>query len=288
MRPMRLLVAEGNTARARAKQAEFYGATYSQSYADVLRSITPDAIVDICFPADEGANLPDPDGLGGYDGVAVTGSALNIYEMKPESVRQIEFARAVYQSGVPFFGSCWGLQLATVAAGGTVVRSLKGREIGLARKITVTDDGRNHGLHHGKDSAFDAPAVHTDEVGVRPTGMTVTATNGFSAVQAAEIRNGAGIFWGVQYHPEFTLSELAAIMVRYGEILVKEGPFRSLDELNRHVGDLRALDGDPGRVDIAWRLGIDADILDPVRRVTEIRNWIERMVRPWMSRRGRA
>jgi GMP synthase (glutamine-hydrolysing) len=285
---MRLLVVEGNTAKARARQSNYTSKTYGEGYSDVLRDIAPDAVVDICFPADEGANLPDSAGIGGYDGVAITGSSLNIYKAEPESLRQIDLARAIFASGVPFFGSCWGLQVATVAAGGAVARSPKGREVGLARKITLTESGRGHALHAGKGDAFDAPAVHTDEVSQIPEGMTVTATNAFSQVQAAEIRHGAGTFWGVQYHPEFTLAEMAAIIERYGRVLVDEGPFRDLAELKRHVDDLRALDKNPARQDLAWRLGYDADVLNPHRRLTEIRNWVDSMVLPTMSARGRA
>ena len=287
-RAPRLLVVEGNTARARAKQAEFTGRTYSEAYSDVLRSISPDAIVDICFPTDEGANIPDPGGISGYDGIAITGSALNIYDARPEALRQVDLFRQIFDTGVPIFGSCWGLQVATVATGGSVVRSQNGREIGLARKIVVTDAGREHPMHHGKGPSYDAPAVHTDEVGQKPLGMTVTATNAHSEVQAAEIVRGESTFWGVQYHPEFTLGEMAGIMRRYGKVLVEEGPFRDLDGLTRHIEDLEALGKDSSRKDIAWRIGYDADVLDTHRRLTEIRNWIERLVLPLMSKRGRA
>ncbi len=287
-RAPRLLVVEGNTARARAKQAEFTGQTYSQSYSDVLRTIAPEAIVDICFPTDEGANIPDPSGIAGYDGIAITGSALNIYDERPEAVRQVELVRQIFDTGVPMFGSCWGLQVATVATGGTVVRSRNGREIGLARKIVLTEAGHGHAMHEGKGPSFDAPAVHTDEVGEKPAGMVVTATNAHSEVQAAEIVRGESTFWGVQYHPEFTLGEMAGIMRRYGKVLVEEGPFRDLDELTRHADDLETLGKDSSRKDISWRLGYDADVLDPRRRLTEIRNWIERLVQPAMSKRGRA
>ncbi|MGQ4273216.1 type 1 glutamine amidotransferase [Terrihabitans sp. B22-R8] len=285
---MRILVVEGNTSRARERQAACTGKTFGEGYADVLRGIASDAVVDICFPADEGANVPDGGGIEGYDGVAITGSSLNIYEGKPESLRQIDLARVVFDTGVPFFGSCWGLQVAAVAAGGVVARSVKGRELGLARKIRLTEEGREHPMYAGKGEVFDAPAVHTDEVATRPEGMVVTATNAFSDVQGAEIRHGRGTFWGVQYHPEFTLSEMAAILERYGQTLVDEGPFRNLDQLSAHAADLRELEADSGRTDLAWRLGYEADVLDTERRVTELRNWIERMVRPTMSRRGRA
>jgi GMP synthase (glutamine-hydrolysing) len=286
-RAPRLLVVEGNTARAREKQERHNGHTYSEAYSDVLRAIAPQAVVDICFPADEGANLPDTGGISGYDGIAITGSSLNVYDARPEVLRQVDFVRSVFDAGVPMFGSCWGLQVGAVAAGGTVVRSPKGREIGVARKIVLTEAGSRHDMHRGKGPSFDAPAVHTDEVGEKPKGMTVTATNGFSEVQAAEIVQGEGRFWGVQYHPEFTLAEMAGIIERYGKVLIDEGPFRDLEELNRHTQDLRALEKDASRTDIAWRLGYDADILEPARRLTEIRNWIERLVLPFMSKRGR-
>ena len=34
-----------------------------ESYAGVLQAIAPDGVCDLAFPADEGANLPDPGGL---------------------------------------------------------------------------------------------------------------------------------------------------------------------------------------------------------------------------------
>jgi GMP synthase (glutamine-hydrolysing) len=287
-RAPRLLVAEGNTAEARSRRVALAGATYGEGYADVLRGLMPAAVVDICYPADASANLPDAAGLAGYDGVAITGSALNVYNGGPEVMRQIEFARAVFASGVPFFGSCWGLQVATAAAGGSVRRSPKGREMGLARKIVLTDAGRDHALHAGKGPVFDAPAIHTDEVEARPAGMTVTATNAFSEVQAAEIRHDGGTFWGVQYHPEFTLADIAIIVASRAETLVREGLFKEVAEIEAYVADLKALAADPGRADIAWRLGFDADVLDPERRRRELRNWLTSMVLPAMSARGRA
>ena len=75
---LRLLVVEGNVQSAREAHRATFGKTPSQSYADTLTSIAPDAVCDICLPADAGANLPNGAGLSDYDGVAVTGSALNV------------------------------------------------------------------------------------------------------------------------------------------------------------------------------------------------------------------
>ena len=193
---LRLLVAEGNVRETRERVARLTGATPAEGYARVLAGLAPDAAVDIVHPADPGANLPGPAGLADYDGVAVTGSALNVHKGDPASLAQVEFARAVFEAGVPFFGSCWGLQIATVAAGGVVRTNPAGREVGFARKVRLTAAGLDHPMHAGRPPVYDAPAVHADEVGTIAPGTTVTATNALSEVQAAEIRHGNGVFWG--------------------------------------------------------------------------------------------
>jgi gamma-glutamyl-gamma-aminobutyrate hydrolase PuuD len=53
-----------------------------------------------------------------------SGSPLHIYDRTLEVTRQIDFARAAFTAGLPAWGSCWGLQLATVALGGTVRRMI--------------------------------------------------------------------------------------------------------------------------------------------------------------------
>ena len=103
------------------------------------RGIASDAIVDICTPADGDGTAPQP--LDSYDGVAITGSSLNIYQRDIASLRQIDFVREVFARGIPMFGSCWGLQLATVAAGGEVGLNPAGREVAFARKIALTPAG---------------------------------------------------------------------------------------------------------------------------------------------------
>lgn len=285
---LRLLVIEGNTAADRARHATARGATPSEAYADVLRELAPDAVCDIAFPADPGANLPDAGGLEGYDGVALTGSSLNLYDMTPQITSQIDLARQVFASGTPVFGSCWGLQILTTAAGGVVRKNPKGREMGFARKIVPNETGRAHPMLAGRPIAFDAPAVHQDEVETMAPGTTLLASNGMSEVQAVEIRVGEGLAWAVQYHPEFSLAEVAAIGGALGPRLVDEGFFEDMEALSRWRADLEALDADPSHQPTAWRHGFDEQLLDTGRRRTEIANWLATVVRPTKSRRGRA
>ncbi len=48
---------------------------------------------------------------------------------------------------------------------------------------------------------------------------------------------------------------------------------------------LEVLSKDPKNKDIAWRLGIDDDVMDEAFRQTEVRNWIKHLVLPTMTER---
>lgn len=283
-----LLVVEGNTPAGRARHIAAGGVPMHETYTRMLQTIAPDATIDVCFPADGGATLPDGIGLESYDGVALTGSALNIYDRAPEVDRQIELARATFASGTPLFGSCWGLQVITVAAGGAVRRNPKGVEIGISRRIRVTLRGREHSLYKEKPETFDAFTIHFDEVESLPAGTQVLGTNGMSNVQAAEVPSGKGVAWGVQYHPEFTPKTMAACIRRVAPLLVRDGLLTGEQDAASVIGDLESLDRDSGLSAPAWRLGIDSCVLDEKCRTREVRNWVDAQVLPKRIARGRA
>ncbi len=285
---LRLLVVEGNTASARETHRLSYGQTPSESYAEVLRSLASGARVDIACPADAGFNLPEGMELAGYDGVALTGSSLHLWHREPAVDRQVELARLIYASRTPFFGSCWGIQIATVAAGGDVQKNPLGREVGFARNIAPTEAGRVHPLLRGRRAAYDAPAIHLDAVTTLPGDITVLAQNAMTPVQAAEIRHGGGTFWGVQYHPEFSIRHVAVILERNLSMLINDGFVADEESGIALLADWFALDMEPARQDIAWKYGLGHDITDDDQRLTEIQNWLEWQVQPVKSARGRA
>lgn len=288
MTALRLLVVDGNERDARDRHQADFGLAPGAAYAATLAGLAPEAVCDICFPADAGANLPDAGGIEGYDGVALTGSKLHLWAREPATLRQIEFARAVFAARVPFFGSCWGVQIAAVAAGGDVQKNPRGRETGFARNIAPSEAGLRHPLLASRARAYDAPAIHLDIVTAPPGDTTILAANGLAAVQAAEIRHQGGVFWGVQYHPEFSLKEMAAILRRLVPQMIAEGFVGDEADGERYCSDLAALHDDRSRTDIAWRLGLTPDVTEDARRLTELRNWLEFQVRPEKSRRGRA
>jgi GMP synthase (glutamine-hydrolysing) len=278
---------EGNSPETRAEHVAAGGTVASKGYAELLQSLLPAAVIDICFPGDPGANLPNGEALEGYDGVAITGSGLHVYDNSPAVTRQIELARAVLAAGTPAFGSCWGLQVLTVAAGGVVRKNPKGREIGFGRRIKLTEDGRKHPMYIGKPEVFNAPTVHLDEVETLAPGTTLLATNETSNVQSVEIRANGAVAWGVQYHPEYPLREIAAIVRRIGLRLIAEGFFLDSKEIATFAGDLDVLDRNPGEKRLSWRYGISRNVLDKKLRTGEIANWLEYQVLPTRAKRGR-
>jgi GMP synthase (glutamine-hydrolysing) len=283
----RLLVIEGNSPLTTAEHVAAGGAPASKGYSDLLRELLPGVSVDVCYPGEPSALLPEGSSLEGYDGIAITGSSLHIYNGGPEVTRQIELVRAALKTGTPLFGSCWGLQVITVAAGGSVRKNPKGRELGFGRRIRLTEAGRKHPMYAGKLDVFNAPTVHLDEVESLAPGTTVLATNEVSDVQSAEIRTNGSTAWAVQYHPEYPLREIAAIVRRIGPRLIDEGFFADKADIKTFAQDLDALDRDPGCKRLAWRHGISKNVLDKKLRVGEIANWIEFQVLPTRVKRGR-
>jgi GMP synthase (glutamine-hydrolysing) len=279
----RVLVVDGNRAATRERQVAAGGKPSGEGYVEVLQQLAAVAC-DIVRPADGEVKFAAGVGLQSYDGVAITGSALNVYDGGAHIERQIELARAVFAAGVPFFGSCWGMQVAVCAAGGRIRRNPLGREFGFARRIELGEVGRQHPMFRGKPPVFEAITVHRDDIEQLPEGATVLASNDM-AVQALEVRHGRGACWGVQYHPEYSFSEIAATALRYGATLIEEQLFADQKELESYVAELRLLEDNPGDHRLTWKHGLGPAIQQPATRHAELRNWLELQVLPYSRQR---
>lgn len=285
MTSARILVIDGNVAEIRRRQTSALGYDSGTGYVRVLHRLEPAAACDIVLAADRPPALPPGIELAAYDGVTMTGSALNIYTGGEPVARQIELARAVFAAGVPFFGSCWGLQVAVTAAGGVVRANPRGREFGFARRIVLNDAGRSHALFAGKPPVFEAPTIHRDEIATLPSGATALADNDFG-LQAAAFAAGRCVFWGVQYHPEYDYQDIAAAADRYGATLVEEGMFRDAAALAGFSAELRVMQVDPANSALLWKHGLGAVMRQESLRLVELRNWLDAMVLPRARARG--
>ena len=280
---MRLLIAENESLDAREARRAHVGRSNGESYRACLEGLAPGAAIDLVRPAEPGSEGFDP---AAYDAVFLTGSPMHLYELTAEVRQVIDFMRTVFRSGTPSFGSCAGLQVAVVAAGGTVRANRVGHEAAFARRITATAAGRSHPLLAGRPAAWDALTIHSDEVERLPEGTVALAGNTVVAVQAAEVRLDGGVFWGTQYHPELPLDEVAVAVRRQAEDLVGDG-LGDEAAVSAYADAIEALGREPARRDLAWRLGVDSQVTDPALRTTELRNFLGTLVRPGMGARGR-
>lgn len=253
-------------------------------YLDFLRTYTPKASVDILYAADLGVSLPSGANLESYDAYIWTGSNLTIYHDDPPVTRQIELARQIYAAGRPQYGSCWGVQMAAVAAGGEVQKNPRGREWSIARDIELTEDGRKSELYAGKPPRFNGFIMHLDEVTRLPAGGRLLATNAHTPVQALEVKHGRGTFWATQYHPEYNLYEMARLLIARRAALVKEGFFKDEPEVEALAAKMIELYNRPDSLELQAELNIGPDILDPGIRQVELRNWIDNLVLPSLNR----
>jgi GMP synthase (glutamine-hydrolysing) len=255
-------------------------------FADFLRRYLPAAALETWFVADPDHHPPSGAALADYAGVIWTGSDLTIYhDDDPRVSRQIALARDIFEAGVPSYGSCWGIQMAAVAAGGAVAKNPKGREWCIARDIRLTAEGQRSPLMAGKPQRFDGFIMHLDEVTRLPPGATLLATGDHTRVQALEVRNGRGTFWATQYHPEFNLKEMARLIAARAGPLTQEGFFEAEQAVASFASRLEALHNDPHAATLREALQIGDAILDPAIREQELRNWVDHLVLPaWKIR----
>jgi len=276
----KLLLMEGNPADRRTRATALGVRQSSEIYAEAIAAEFPDIALDVLLGADRGVNTPD---WADYAGLVVTGSSLHAYDRDFAITNQIALIRQAAEHGLAIFGSCWGLQIAVMAAGGEVGLSPNGREVGFARKIALTAEGIGHPMFGGKCAGppvFDAPCIHYDAVTRLPAGATCLAANAHSAVQAAVVPLGRSEVWGVQYHPEFDLRQVAELYRLYANNMIAEGFFADMATLEAATDQLLALAANPADAGLAWQLGLDADVLDDRRRRAEIIAWVETKVLP--------
>ncbi len=215
--------------------------------------------------------LPSGVSLEDFDGIVWTGSSLNIYDLSPSIVRQIELAKETLKYDVNIFGSCWGLQVYVEAAGGKVRKNPKGREMIFAKNIEVNSIGKTHNMYKDKIYKFDAFCSHLDEIESIPSESNILSTNEHSKVQALSFKFNNAEFWGTQYHPEFNFNIMSRILSARKSILVSENIFHDETHADKVISIMENINGEQND---CKELNIGEDIMNRNIRNKELYNWI--------------
>ncbi len=273
---LNFLIIDGYPKSSREQFDEFGVKLAGVLYAELLQRHLPDAEYKILYTSDTETEIPDQEGLKDYDAILWPGCNLTVYHDQDERVTNMtKICDNGFELGLPQFGSCWAAQLAVYVAGGEVAPNVKGREMGLARKIFLTEEGKNHPMYEGKTQVFDGFISHDDIITKMPEGAVSLASNDFTPIQAVDVSFKNGTFWSPQYHPEYDLYLVAGLIAAREEKLSGEGYFRSHEDLMNFVADLKTIYKDPSRKDLRWKYGIDDDVLSDDIRELEFANWIK-------------
>ena len=235
---MKLLIVEGNKEETRIQRTTFGIKAYHLLFQEMLHLLVPDATTAVAFPADNTKGLPTTEQLKQYDGILWTGSSLSVMDDAPAVTGQLNFAETIFNSGTPLYGSCWGLQVATVVAGGTVAKSKNLLEIGISKPIQLTSAGKSSPFFTHRNNNYKALCIHYDEVAKNPKDAVILAYNEHSKVQALVFDYKKTTFFGVQYHPEFKPSTMALIISFLSEKLVANNSYASISEIDKFLTKL--------------------------------------------------
>ncbi|WP_415920018.1 type 1 glutamine amidotransferase [Tateyamaria sp. SN6-1] len=153
-------------------------------------------VVDMAFP-------PGPEAC---DGWLVTGSKHGAYEDHAWIPPLEELIRAIYATGRPMIGVCFGHQIIAKAMGGRVEKFEGGWAV-----------GRQDYTYKGAPVAINA--WHQDQVTQVPDGAEVIASNAFCANAALVYGNR---IWTIQPHPEFGADMVGALATHRGPGVVPD------------------------------------------------------------------
>jgi GMP synthase (glutamine-hydrolysing) len=160
---------------------------------------------------------------------------------------------AVYDTGVPLLGICYGAQLIARDLGGEVARTGAGEYGGT--QLLVTAPSPLFGDLPGTQVVW---MSHGDSITAAPAGFTATARTDGAPVAALEDRERA--IYGVQFHPEVVhtehgmavlkafLYEVAGCRPTWTHVSIIE---QAVEEIRAQVGGERVICGLSGGVDSA-------------------------------------
>jgi len=160
--------------------------------------------------------VPTRDELLGAQGVLMGGSGdYSCLDPIPWIGRMVDYVRDdVVPSGVPTFASCFGLQILTLALGGTMMRDPAHREVGSI-DLRVTDAAATDPLFAPMPATFVGQAGHTDRAVATPPGADLLASSDRCPVNAFRV-HGRPV-WATQFHPELDPDAVAKRYMRYME-----------------------------------------------------------------------
>ena len=272
---MNILIVDGNEKEASDNYVQLGMDTQYDVYFKILKKLTNDSLnLTVIHPAINSDFIPQGVSLDDFEGVAWTGSLLNIYEATPPIIRQIELAKKLLNKKNSIFGSCWGLQVLVTAAGGKIRKNPNGLEAIIAKNINLNEAGVKHPMYYGKSKTFNSFCFHYDDTETLPINTTILASNKNSKIQAISFTNENSKVWAVQYHPEFDPVWMSGLMSQREKLLLDEDIYNSQEEFDsykNYFSNIKKFN------DQKISLNISDDLINQKMHTLELLNWLNLM-----------
>ena len=162
---------------------------------------------------------------------------------------------ALFESGVPVLGICYGMQLMAQTLGGTVEPGVK-REYG-STPVKISEAAP---LFAGTGDSFTAWMSHGDRVASLPPGFKTAASS--ASCPAVAMKNDARRLYAIQFHPEVAHTQFGGRIIEnflFG-ICGCSGDWKMSSWIERSVAALRERIGD-GEVLLGLSGGVDSSVV---------------------------
>ena len=269
---MNILIVDGNEKKPSDNYVQLGMDTQYDVYSKILQKLAKDALnITVIHPAINSDYIPQGVSLDDFDGIAWTGSLLNIYESTPSIIRQIELAKKLLNKKNSIFGSCWGLQVLVTAAGGKIRKNPNGLEAIMAKNINLNEAGIKHPMYYGKSKNFSSFCFHYDDTEILPENTTILSSNEKSKIQSISFTNENSKVWAVQYHPEFDPVWMSGLMGQREKLLLEEGIYNNQEEFNSYKNYFSNIEMFN---DQKIPLNISDNLINQKMHTLELSNWL--------------
>ena len=269
---MNILIIDGNEKKPSDSYRQLGMDTQYDVYSKILQKLANNSLnITVIHPAINSDFIPLGVSLDDFEGVAWTGSVLNIYEASSSIIRQIELAKKLLNVKNSIFGSCWGLQVLVTAAGGKIRKNPNGLEAIVSKNINLNEEGIKHPMYYGKNKSFSSFCFHYDDTEILPENTTLLASNENSKIQAISFTNKNSKVWAVQYHPEFDPVWMSGLMSQREKVLLEEGIYRNKEEFDsykNYFSDIKTFN------DQKTPLNISDNLINQKMHTLELSNWL--------------
>ena len=256
---LNILIVEGNNSDDSSVFVKAVGATAADNLKKLVLKLEPNSNTKIINPSNDNETKEALKNINQYNGIIFTGGAMRINDMTIEIKKHINFASNCFKHDKKILAICWGLQVCSTAAGGSVAPAKNGAHIGIATDVIINKEGQDNIIYKNKKTIFTSPAFNYDEVCQIPEGATLLSSDKVNQNMALHFKPGKSEVWGLQYHPDYEYHQMISLANARKDRIIKNKQFKDDNDFENHMNYIKEEDKK----------------LNFKNRTCEVRNWLD-------------